>query len=178
MDVKSLKGIAVVSIEDGEKLGTIDDMIFNLDSRHLIAFRLARTRFFRGERNLIAMADVESVGSDAIMVRNRSRLRDERHEREFSERPDLAKLTSLPVVTEHGGYVGTLASVDFDPETGAITHLGIAAGGLRSVLGEKKQVPAADIISIGADVVVVPNRYGPDDDEEEPANDQRPEVIQ
>lgn len=178
MDVKSLKGIAVVSIEDGEKLGTVDDMLFNLEARRLIGFRMARTGFLRGDRGLVAMDDVESVGTDAIMVRNRSQLRDEQHERDFADRPGLDKLTSLRVVTEHGGYIGGLATVEFDPQSGALTELGVSAGGLRSVLGGTNRIPASDIVSIGTDVVVVPNKYGREGETEEPTEERRPEIIQ
>jgi uncharacterized protein YrrD len=179
MDVKTLIGIAVVSIEDGEKVSTVDDVIFDLERKRVIAFRLSRSGLFGGGGNVVAMSDVESIGKDAVMIRNRSRVREEKDERELAGRPDLGKLTSLRVVTQDGAYVGNLATVQIDTKTGSITNLEISGGTLMSVLRRNREVPAAEVVSIGSDVAVIPNRYGPDEEESANSTDKRePEIIQ
>lgn len=179
MDVKSLSGIAVVSIEDGEKVGTVDDVVFNLESRRVIGFRLGRTGLIRGGRSVVSMSDVESVGSDAVMIRNRSMVRDEQNEREFADRPHLRELTSLRVVTQDGAYVGNLATVRFDPSNGSITHLEVSGGSLMSMLRRNREIPADVVLSMGTDVVVVPDQYGPEGSQsKELPEDEEREVIQ
>lgn len=179
MDVKSLSGIAVVSIEDGEKVGTVNDVIFNLEALQVVGFRLSRTRLIRRGRNVVTMSDVESIGSDAVMVRNREKVRDEQHEREFADRPDLRALTSLRVVTQEGAYVGNLSTVHFDPASGSITQLEVSGSSLMSMLRRNREIPADEVVSMGTDVVVVPDRYGPDGGQsKDVADDEEPEVIQ
>ena len=162
----SLDGIAVVTIDSGEKVGAVDDMIFNLSERRLIAFRLGRSGLFGGERHFIDMSDVESIGSDAIMIRDRERVRDVRDNRDYSEMPTLGALTSLRVVTQAGSYVGNVSTVQIDPESGRLSQIDISSGGLMSMFRHALEVPAMEIVSMGTDVVVIPDRFGPRDEEQ------------
>lgn len=183
MDARSLKGIAVVSIEDGEKVGTVDDMIFNLETMQVLAFRLSRTGFFRSAGELVAMEDVESLGKDAVMIRNRDVLREEKSEREFQDRPDLKSFGNLRVVTQDGSYVGDLATVHIDQKTGSVTELEVSGGSLFAMLRRNLEVPASEVISIGNDVVVISDHYaaaeaGPEEEPGEEADPGRSQILQ
>ena len=164
MDAKSLKGIAVVSIDEGEKVGTVDDTIFDLEKKKVTAFRLARSGVFRSERNFITMDDVYSIGPDAVMIQNREKLHRTKSKYDYSGNPGLSQLTSLRVVTEDGAYVGNLATIHFDRKSGIITEFDVSGESIFSVLRRNKEIPANHIVSIGNDVLVVPNSYADTDD--------------
>jgi uncharacterized protein YrrD len=164
MDARSLKGIAVVSIDEGEKVGTIDDTIFNLEKKQVIAFRLAKTGLFRGDRNFVTFEDIHSIGPDAVMIQNRSRLHTAKSKYDYSASPGIAKLTSLRVVTEDGAYVGNVANVHFDRRIGVFTEIEVTGESILAVLRRNKVIPANEIVSVGNDVVVVPNSYGENED--------------
>jgi sporulation protein YlmC with PRC-barrel domain len=143
MDVKSLKGIAVVSIEQGEKVGVVDNVLFDLDPKRVIAFKLIKPGLLRSGNFILPMEDVESVGPDAVMIRNRDRIREQKGDRDYQNRPDLTSLSKLRVVTQDGTYVGTLATVQFEPKTGLITHLEVTGSGLMDRLRRNQIVDVA-----------------------------------
>jgi uncharacterized protein YrrD len=165
MDVKSLKGIAVVSIEEGEKVGVVDNVLFDLDPKRVIAFKLIKPGLLRSGAFILPMEDVESVGPDAVMIRNRDKIREQKGDRDYQNRPDLTSLSKLRVVTQDGTYVGTLATVQFDPKTGLITQLEVTGGGFMDRLRRNQIVDVAEAISIGTDVAVIPDKYAPRTDE-------------
>src|SRR5699024_2517610 len=101
----------------------------------------------------------------------KDRVRDAQDNREYSEMPALHAVTSLRVVTENGSYVGNLSTVHIDPETGALSQLEISGGGFMSMFRDQREVPAPDIVSMGTDVVVIPDTYGPQD--EKPSTDEQ-----
>lgn len=178
MDVKSLKGIAVVSIEQGEKVGMVDNVLFDLDPKRVIAFKLIKPGLLRSGGFILPMGDVESIGPDAVMIRNRDRIREQKGDRDYQNRPDLTTLSKLRVVTQDGTYVGTLATVQFEPKTGLITQLEVSGGGFMDRLRRNQIVDVAEAISIGTDVVVIPDTYAPrasDAESESAASDEQNE---
>lgn len=161
MDVKSLKGIAVVSIEQGEKVGTVDDLLFDLDRKRVVAFKLNKPGFLRAGGIALRMDDVMSIGKDAVMIQNREQVRESKGERDLQGLPDYSAISSLRVVTQDGTYVGNLATMRLDQKTGALTHLEITGGGFMDRLRRNQVVDISDVISMGTDVVVIPDKYAP-----------------
>jgi uncharacterized protein YrrD len=170
MDVKSLKGIAVVSIKQGEKVGTVDDVLFDMENRRVIAFKLIKPGFLRSGGIAITMEDVESIGKDAVMIQHRDRIRDLKNERDLQARPGYSDLSALRVVTQDGTYVGNLSTVQVDPQTGKLTQIEITGGGLIDRLRRNQVVEMDEVVSLGTDVVVIPDKYAPATEADEPAD--------
>ena len=171
MDIKSLKGIAVVSIEQGEKVGVVDNALFDLEKRNVIAFKLIKPGFRRAGGIVITMDDVESIGKDAVMIRDKEMIRELKHERELQDRPDIGAFTALRVVSQDGTYVGNVATVQIDTKSGHITELEITGGSIIDRIRRNKVIPAQDIISIGSDVVIVPDQHAPKGEPEKDKNE-------
>jgi uncharacterized protein YrrD len=167
MDVKSLKGIAVVSIQQGEKVGTVDDVLFDLENRRVIAFKLIKPGFLRSGGIAITMEDIESIGKDAVMIQHRDRIRELKSERDLQSRPGYSDLSALRVVTQDGTYVGNLATVQVDPQNGKLTQIEVTGGGLIDRLRRNKIVGIEEVVSLGTDVVVIPDKYAPVPETEE-----------
>jgi uncharacterized protein YrrD len=161
MDVKSLKGIAIVSIEQGEKVGSVDNVLLNLETKRVIAYKLIKPGLLRSGGIVLKHEDVESIGKDAVMIRNRERIRELKEERDLQSRPDLAALSALRVVTQDGTYIGNLATAQFDPKTGNLTHIEVSGGGLMDKLRRNKVIGIEEVVSMGTDVVVVPDSHAP-----------------
>lgn len=168
MDAKTLKGIAVVSVKDGEKVGAVDELIFNTESRTLMAFRMSRAGFFSSSREVILMSDVDNIGQDAVMIPSRDAVRAESDERDLHGRPELKQLANLRVVTQDGTYVGNLSTVHFDPKTGDMTQIDVGGSDLMHMFRKGLEVPAGEVVSIGGDIMVVPNHFAPGQGEEAP----------
>ena len=69
MDVEQLRGRAVVSVQQAEKIGTVHDVLVDT-SAHRLAGLVLQGGLFRGGPS-IAWADVRTIGQDAVMVDDR-----------------------------------------------------------------------------------------------------------
>lgn len=66
MKFSELKGRAVVNLEDASKLGTIEDLLVDAESHHIVSIKV-RTGMFHAAQ-IIPVADVKNVGGDAVTI--------------------------------------------------------------------------------------------------------------
>ncbi|HLI52389.1 MAG TPA: PRC-barrel domain-containing protein [Thermomicrobiaceae bacterium] len=158
MDVKDLKGRPVVAIDGGEQLGTIKDVLFNLDARAVQAITVSSGGLFHGSSTVIAMSDIHSIGNDAVMVPSRDVLRGDEDTPVYRQYPGIKELTSLRVMTKSGEHAGDVSTLRIDPGDGHLIDIEVRRAGAMGVFREHVTVPIAHVISIGKDMVVVPDR--------------------
>src|SRR5690606_32393509 len=108
MDARDLKGLPVVAIDGGERLGAITDVLFNLDDRRIAGFAMRSGGRIGGTTAVIPLEQVHSVGADALMVQDRTALEGDESAHRYRQYPTLADVTSLRVVTDTGTVVGSL----------------------------------------------------------------------
>ncbi len=156
MDAKDLKGIPMIAIQDGEKVGEVDRVLFDLAERRVQALTVRSGGLLGGSLGIVDMADVKSIGSDAVMIPSREVVHEQPADDRYRGLPDLDRLTSLRVVTADGTLLGHVASVQLDERTGAMTAIGVSKGGLTAAFKSPTLVPIGEVISIGPDVAVVP----------------------
>jgi uncharacterized protein YrrD len=66
-----LLGMPVVTIDGGEDIAEVKDVVFNPQTNELLGFTLNKRGRFRGPmRQLLAWSSVSAVGQDAVMVEN------------------------------------------------------------------------------------------------------------
>ena len=154
MNTKRLKGLAVVSIADGRKLGTVHEVYVEPATRQVVSFGLRQASGLlhaaSGPPLVVDTGNVHALGSDALTVANVSALR----EAAGGGHPSVVSgedLTKRKVVTEGGTYVGQVVSVELEPATFRLTAIEVSPGFFRS----NKLIPDEQITSLGADVVVV-----------------------
>ena len=150
MKADTLKGMAVVSIEDGAKLGRITDVLFDTRPPHVAALRVAADN----QHALIPFGQVHSLGRDAVTVPSRA-VAQWAAARAGERLPNLRDLGKLRVVDEAGTFLGTPRDVEIGPDDGCITQLQVHRGGVLGMGGESHTITAADIISLGDEVLVV-----------------------
>lgn len=158
MDVKDLKGRAAVSIDGGEQLGTIKDVLFNLDERAIQAVSVSTGGRFHSSSNVIPMSDIQSIGNDAVMVPSRDVLQGDEDTPVYRQYPGLKELTSLRVMTKSGDHIGEVSTLRINPEDGRLTDIEVRRAGAMGAFREHVVVPISHVISIGKDMVVVPDR--------------------
>jgi sporulation protein YlmC with PRC-barrel domain len=66
MKFSELKGRAVINLEDATKLGTIEDLMVDSESHHIVSIKV-RTGLFQTPQ-IIPVADVKNVGGDAVTI--------------------------------------------------------------------------------------------------------------
>ena len=149
MKAKAIKNLAVVSIDDGVKLGYVDDVI--VDSRRL---RVAALHIKAdGRRGLIPFDQIRTIGRDAVTVpHDVTRWGDDPGAAGMS---GLDALHKLKVVDEGGTFLGTVQELEVAPEDGRVTELQIAKGGVLGIGGETHRLAADQVTSVGDEVLVV-----------------------
>ena len=150
MDASMLKGMAVVAIAEGTRLGRIDEVLFDPAERRAAGLRLRGN----GHRRTVPYAEVRSVGADAVMVASE----------QIGQLPDtdgtaglvgLRRLGHLKVVDEAGTFLGIVGSVEIAPENGRIVRLQARKGGLWMLGGEQTTIEVEAIRGIGPELATV-----------------------
>lgn len=151
MEAKALKGIAVVSLQEGTKLGQVDQPLFDLSARQLGALEVSGdTGTF-----IVPFAQIEHIGSDAVTVASSQVTQTRSSGSAMGDLRGLDELGKLKVVDEAGTFLGTISDLDVDPETGAITRLRAHKGGMLGVGGTTTPIDAASVLMVGPELLTV-----------------------
>jgi uncharacterized protein YrrD len=153
MNSRTLKGLPVVSLTEGMKLGVVESTLFDPATLVLRAFRVKG----EGQSFLIPLDQVGTVGADAVMVENSQVTRATTAEGAFGGLVELDALARLKVVDAAGTLLGMLRDVDSDPFTGVPLSLTIHKGGFLGLGGETLTIEGAAISGIGHDLITVAN---------------------
>jgi uncharacterized protein YrrD len=69
MRATDVTGLPVVTIDGGDDIAEIKDVVYDATSHALIGFTLNKRGWFRGNlRGVLAASDIEGIGADAVMV--------------------------------------------------------------------------------------------------------------
>ena len=152
----SLIGRAVVSVADGEKVGTISDMQVDLGRRVVLGLLVGGDGglFNRGKPSLIPFGQVRTFGHDAVTIADKSGIT----VAEGAPHDTAATLGSIKkrVVTAGGVVIGDGDDLTFDDTSAAITALQLAPqGGFLGIGATTHVLPMEEIVEFGRDVITV-----------------------
>lgn len=151
-NARSLVGRAVVSIADGEKLGTISDVQFDLKRHAVLGFLIGGGLFNREKASFLPLAHVHSLGPHAVTITDKQAVTDTTDDAAASTLSDLKK----PVLTASGEVIGDGDDLLFDDTSGTITALQLAPqGGFLGIGATTHVIPLNDVIDIGPDAITV-----------------------
>lgn len=151
MSSDRLTGFPVVSLTEGQKLGTVEAALFDPATLALRAFRVKGD----GQTFLMPLAGVGTIGPDAIMVESSRVTRAATADGELGGLADFDTLKHLKVVDAAGTLLGTLHDLDVDLTTGQPLRLTIHKGGFLHHGGATVTVAGAAIRSVGRDLITV-----------------------
>lgn len=155
---RELTGIAVVTLTGGERLGRIDDVIFQSAGGRIVGFLVDRGGMF-SKAKFLAAAQVQGLGADALTITGETALTEAAP---MVAGETVAKaIEGRPVLSQAGTVLGKVADVVVDTENLRVPHLLLATGLLDNALHGKPQLPLPEIQTIGADSVIVLNTYDP-----------------
>lgn len=152
MQGDQLRGLPVVSVQQAERLGTVDDVLIEVPAHQIGGVLLQGGMFHSGP--MVRWADVRSVGRDALMVdQSSAALPVSNHDQLLR----LDKLRGTKVVGDNGELAGTLAEADFEPETGKIISYMVTApeGGGLFHAAPRFRVPPNAIAGLGPDLITI-----------------------
>ncbi len=151
MDTDKLKGIAVVSQDEGAKLGKVSATLFEPTTLQLRAFQVKGD----GQTFIVPLGQVRTIGTDAIMVQDSQATQTAAKGGDFGHLVEFDTLKKLKVVDATGTFVGRMTDLDLDPTTGRALHLVIHKGGMLGFGGETTTIDAGSISSVGTEVITV-----------------------
>jgi uncharacterized protein YrrD len=151
-----LRGMAVVTLDDGKKVGTCDDFYFDLPTHRVYALRV-RTGLLG--HKVLPVSGINAIGQDAITTASGEELGDKLNDAQASNLASGQALLAYKIMSANGTLVGTIGNVLLDvssPSAPGIAAIELA-GGLRERLGGRyPSFPASMIQSYGHDVLVIP----------------------
>lgn len=150
MDVDKLKGMAIVSVSEGSKLGTVHGALFDAASLRLTALDAKGD----GGRFIVPLGQVKAFGADAVTVES-SAVTQMSGESGATTEVALDTLRKRKVVDQAGTLLGTLHTLDIEPTSGDVSSIVVHKGGILGIGGESHTIPAAAIKSIGTDLITV-----------------------
>ena len=150
--LSALKGKAILTINEGEKLGQVEDILIDRNTMQVAAIVMSQGVLLNKERKYLPAAEVATWGRDAVLVKTRSAFRPET---DLPERESWIsagqKLKGLAIVSTSGNRVGQIDDLLVNPE-GRIVAYRISEG----IFGGRGRELSADTTkSIGADAVIV-----------------------
>lgn len=150
MDTRAIQNLAVVSVDEAGRIGRVADVLFETSPLRAAALQL---RSERGDL-VVPWEDLRSVGRDAVTVQSANAARSPATLRN-GDLPGLEDLQRLKVVDEAGTLVGTVYTVDIDPQTGAAISMVTERGGLLGLGTEHRTISVEAIRGIGREIVTV-----------------------
>ena len=154
---RELIGRPVLSVAEGEHLGTISGLRVRRDQRSVAALAIGGGPFARPQH--VRFADLQTLGADAVMVANAAILKRGLPAAELRELDE--GLTGRPVVTEGGQRLGEIVDFALSPDSGRIeTYWARPEAGLLARLAalvkpDAVALPDALVVALGAHALIV-----------------------
>ncbi len=153
----SLLGTQVISQSTARRLGVVTEVWVDMNQRQIMGLTVSErtlpgTTINLGESYFMALEDISVLGPDAILVDNDRVLQDYL----VSER--YTNLIGCEVVTESGEVLGKVRDFQFDPETGDLLYLILAAIAIPQIPAQLISTYLLDVnevIAVGRERIVV-----------------------
>ncbi|MDQ6614977.1 MAG: PRC-barrel domain-containing protein [Actinomycetota bacterium] len=138
---RQVLGRKVVSRATAHQLGTVGQLLTTVDCRRMAVVIIGRGK----KAQLVDWAQLSGLGSDAVMVSDESALRSPIDDREQKAADGKLALIGRRTLSELGNELGTVEDIMFDPATGVVETLTVAA----------RPIPAEAVLGAGSYAVVV-----------------------
>ncbi len=151
MKISDLISMSIVSITDGERMGTVKDVLIDTGKLRATALILGG----KSGKGFLSLDHVKSFGPDAITIEGADAIQwstGQLHDDSGREAADLMKLS---VVDDSGTEIGELHEITVDLPSGNVLTLSARKGGVFGIGAEFSDIPVEEIVSIGASLITV-----------------------
>lgn len=145
--LSELRGMPVFTADTGNRLGEVDHVFIDPDSRSIRALAFHNRR--ADKETYVLREDVTMLGEDLLMIRSADVAKSVEDGAEPGRR--FRKLRGLSVVTDAGQNLGKLEDFDVTRGDGLLSELHLSGG-------DSLPVSPRDV-TIGPDVILVPGKY-------------------
>ncbi|RJR25986.1 hypothetical protein C4578_00355 [Candidatus Microgenomates bacterium] len=149
-------GLKVISLDKGEEVGEINDIIYDPVSQRIKAFLLDEGGWF-SEAKVIPFEGIEKIGEDAATINSSQKIE------KASDVPDPyssvsernSKIRKMNVVSENGNNIGKVSDVIFDEQSGEVIEYEITKGPIEDLKTGRNKISKEDISRVGQDDIIV-----------------------
>lgn len=150
-----IQGLAVVSLADGKKLGTVDDFYFEPLTNAVHGLRVKVGIF--GYKALTTNV-ISAIGQDAITTANEEMLIEEKNDAQLPQLPLGSSLISYKVMNEGGTVVGKVGSILLNTSPPTALHVAgfeLAGGPRESMSRHHRSFSSNEVVRYDQDVIVI-----------------------
>lgn len=151
---KQIIGMAVFSLEEGQQIGTVKDLVLDPANKQVVALAIAQKGWLK-ELKYIPYQKVRSIGEDAITIDRGNAVE------KGAGLPEIVKLVrekvefaGTKIVTENGAILGLSEEYLFDLLTGKITGIEFSSNLINSVIKGKAYLDTAYVLTMGKEVII------------------------
>jgi uncharacterized protein YrrD len=146
-----LIGMPVVTIDDGEDIAEVKDVVFNPQTNELLGFTLNKRGRFRGPmRQLLPWSSVSAVGRDAVMVESDAALGEPANvAADLANPPPGRDVIGNAVVTDSGVQLAYVTDVVLEVGGPNASVVGYA-------MDNGKFLPIPFQLAVSGEILVVP----------------------
>ena len=161
MQADELKGRGVLALSNAEKVGQVEDVLFDAQFRQVLGFRVKRGGLF-GKAQALLRDSVTSIGAAALTVQSPDVINDEERFADLAHASTLSQVERTQVVTESGELLGTIAHLEIDDDGRKVTAYVLSSSLRDRLMGhDTESVKADEVIRLGEGrIMVVPNAVG------------------
>lgn len=154
---KKFIGMPVISLEEGQHIGKIKDLVINPTTKMVAALLIEQKGWFK-EQKFIPYSKVASVGDDVATIEQSTSVQ------KGTNLPEIVQLTKdkysligCNVIAENGRVLGQVEEYFIDATTGNILGLEISSSMLSSLISGRAFLDVALIRTIGKELIVTNN---------------------
>lgn len=154
---KQLLSLAVISLEEGQQIGTVKGLVIDPAGKVLAALIIEQKGWFK-EQRFIPYHKVHSVGHDAITIEKSSCVEKGGTLSEIVKLlKDKVSITGSKIVAENGTVLGYVDEYYIDLTTGSIAGLEFSGNLIDSVIKGRAFLDTSYIRTFGKEVTIVTN---------------------
>lgn len=149
-----MNGQALVTIEDGEKIGEVADMLFDPQALRIAALTFTKGGLLNRETFTLPANQVRVWGKDVILVNRPGELQSVNTQQQQNWVKLSDQLRGRYVVSTDGTRVGQVNDVLIDDQ-GQLAGYDLSQVFIEGPLAEAKRIPVEATSSLGKDVLIV-----------------------
>lgn len=152
-----LRGLAVVTLESGAKVGNIEDFYFEPQSNMIRAFRV-KTGLM--SRKILASGIINGIGQNAVTIQDEGQLRNEKDENGLNQMVPAQALMSYRIMSAGGTVIGNIGEILLDitnPLEMRVDGYELSRNLLQHLGQQAKVFSSSQVNNYGQDVVVIPD---------------------
>ncbi|MCX7923956.1 MAG: PRC-barrel domain-containing protein [Clostridia bacterium] len=147
-------GLPVICVNDGRKIGIVNEVIFCPRTKEVKAFLLER-KGCQISSKVVLLKDVLNLGKDALVVSDCSCAVSVKKAKKIDDLNGKGEIKGLKIYTKSGEDLGIVKDVLFDYKTGTIEGVEISDGLLYDIVQGRNILPLFGKVEFGEDNILV-----------------------